>query len=80
MAPWLSLMIIVLVAIAVFADHRRSTADALSGRSWYDDTSNAPIHELLRPNVIDGRYNGHVGSVPRPLAARRSGARTRKLR
>ncbi|MGH3066870.1 MAG: hypothetical protein ACRDOF_11295 [Gaiellaceae bacterium] len=80
MHPWLSLTIIVLVAVALFADHRRSSADARSGRSWFDDISRAPIDELLRPNVRDGRYNGHVGSVPRPLAARRGATGVRKLR
>ena len=80
MPAWLSLMIIVLVAVALFADHLRTRVDAGSGRSWYDDVSSAPIDELLRPNVRDGRQNGHVGSVPRPLVAQRAGTRVRKLR
>ncbi len=79
MAPWLSLMIIVLVAVALFADHLRTRGEAGSGRSWFDDVSSAPIDEL-RPNVRDGRYNGHVGSVPRPLASRRGATDVRKRR
>lgn len=80
MPPWLSLMIIVLVAVALFADHLRTRVDASSGGSWYDEISSAPIDELLRPNVRDGRQNGHLGSVPRPLSVRRAGQGVRKHR
>jgi len=80
MPTWLSLMIIVLVSVALFADHRRNGVDELSDVAAHEGLANAASDPPLRPNVRDGRQNGHPGSVPRPLPARRAGQDVRKHR
>ena len=77
MPSWLTLMIIVLVGVALFADLRRSGADELAdvGREELPRTTPDP---LLRPNVRDVLENGHRGAVPRQVNVRRSGQDVRK--
>jgi hypothetical protein len=78
MPAWLTLMIIVLVSLAVFADLRRSDTDDASAASEHEELSTAP-GAVLRPNVRDTTHNGHPSGVPRPLpAARRTGRDVRK--
>ena len=80
MPSWLTLMIIVLVGVALFADLRRNDADELAdvvGRKEHPRITPDP---LVRPNVRDVRENGHRGTVPRPLSTRRAGQDVRKLR
>jgi len=82
MPTWLSLMIIVLVSVALFADHRRNSADDYADITSNRDVTNAVPDPPLRPNVRDGRQNGHPGGVHRPRPVRRAGrdVRNRKHR
>jgi len=80
MPTWLSLMIIVLVSVALFADHRRNRVDEPVDVSWDDEFPNAASDPLFRPNVRDGSQNGHPGSIARPLPARRAAPDVRKRR
>lgn len=80
MPNWLTLMIIVLVGVALFADLRRSKADELVdvvGRNEFPKTT---PDTLLRPNVRDVLEHGHRGTVPRPRSTRRAGQDIRKNR
>jgi hypothetical protein len=74
MPNWLTLMIIVLVGVALFADLRRNDADVVGSEELPKTTPNQP----LRPNVRDVLENGHRGTVPRPLSVRRAGQDVRK--
>ena len=80
MPTWLSLMIIVLVSVALFADHRRNRVDEPVDLSWDDEFPYAASDPLFRPNVRDGSQNGHPGSIARPLPARRAAPDVRKRR
>lgn len=80
MSPWLSLMIMVLVSVALFADHRRNRVDKSADWSWHEEHPEPVSDPLFRPNVRHVRQNGHPGSVPRPLAVRRAGQDARKHR
>lgn len=80
MPTWLSLIIIVLVSVALFADHRRNTIVDHADVAWNEDTAKAVPDPLLRPNVRDGHQNGHPGTVHRPLPVRRAGRDVRKRR
>ena len=80
MPTWLSLMIIVLVSVALFADHRRNSVADHADAAWNEDFATAVPDSLFRPNVRDGRQNGHPGSVSRPLPVRRAGRDVRKHR
>jgi len=80
MPAWLSLMIIVLVSVTLFADHRRNSVAELADVAEHEELPNAVPDTLLRPNVRDGSQNGHPGSVPRPLPVRRTGRDVRKHR
>ena len=77
MPTWLSLMIIVLVSVALFADHRRNRVDEPVDEpvavSWDDELPYAASDPLFRPKVRGGSQNGHPGSIARPLPARRAG-------
>lgn len=77
MPTWLTLMIIVLVAVALFADLRRNSVDDVAGA---DELPKMRPDLMLRPNVRDVLENGHRGAVPRPLNVRRSGQDVRKHR
>jgi hypothetical protein len=76
MPNWLTLMIIVLVGVALFADLRRNDADVVGSEELPKTTPD----QLLRPNVRDVLENGHRGTVPRPLSVRRAGQDVRKHR
>jgi hypothetical protein len=76
MPNWLTLMIIVLVGVALFADLRRNDADVVGSEELPKTTPD----QLLRPNVRDVLENGHRGTVPRPLSVRRTGQDARKHR
>lgn len=80
MPTWLSLMIIVLVSVALFADHRRNSAGDHSDIAWNGETTTAVSDPVLRPNVRTGSQNGHPGGVRRPLPVRRAGRDVRKRR
>lgn len=80
MPTWLSLMIIVLVSVALFADLRRNRVEELTDVAGHDALPKAGPDPLLRPNVRDLGQNGHQGTVPRPLSVRRSGQDVRKHR
>ena len=81
MSPWLSLMIIVLVAVALFADNRRNSIDELPDVAGHDELPSTAFDSALRPNVRAVHENGHhPTSVPRPLPARRAGRSARKPR
>ncbi len=80
MPNWLTLMIIVLVGVALFADLRRHQADELDDVAGRDELSTTTPDLLLRPNVRDVLENGHRGTVPRPLSVRRAGQDVRKHR
>jgi hypothetical protein len=73
-------MIIVLVSVALFADHRRNSVDDYADVARNEDLTNAVPDSLLRPNVRDGTQNGHPGGVHRPLPVRRVGRDVRKHR
>jgi hypothetical protein len=76
MPNWLTLMIIVLVGVALFADLRRNEADELADVVGSDKKATPDL--LLRPNVRDVLENGHRGTVPRPRSVRRAGQDVRK--
>ena len=78
MPNWLTLMIIVFVGVALFADLRRHQADELGEVAGRDELSTTTPDLLLRPNVRDVLENGHRGTVPRPLSVRRAGQDARK--
>ena len=80
MPAWLTLMIIVLVSLAFFADFRRTSADEIPDLTGRDELPGTASGALLRPNVRDTSQNGHPASVPRPLPARRAGRDVRKHR
>jgi hypothetical protein len=80
MPAWLTLMIIVLVAIALFADHRRSSLEDMSHTAGHEKLPSPTPDSLIRPNVRDGNQNGHPASVPRPLTSRRAARGVRKQR
>jgi len=80
MPTWLSLMIIVLVSVALFADHRRNSVDDFADVASEPDVTTALPDSLLRPNVRDGAQNGHPGTVHRPLPVRRADRDVRKHR
>ena len=73
-------MIIVLVSVALFADHRRNSVEELTDVAGHEALPTAAPDQLLRPNVRDGAQNGHPGTVPRPLTVRRAGQDVRKHR
>ncbi|MCI0634071.1 MAG: hypothetical protein L0206_09185 [Actinobacteria bacterium] len=75
MSSWLTLMIIVLVGVALFADLRRNDTEPLT-----EELPKTTPDLLLRPNVRDVLENGHRGTVPRPLSVRRAGQDVRKHR
>lgn len=79
MPSWLMLMLIVLVGVALFADHRRNSAEELTDVAGRDDLPNV-AQDTLRPNVRDVVQNGHRGTVPRPHSVRRAGQDVRKQR
>ena len=72
MPTWLLLAIMVLVSVALFADHRRNR-DEPADVAWHDELPEPVSDPLFRPNVRDGSHNGHPGSIARPLPARRAG-------
>lgn len=80
MPSWLILMIIVFVAVALFADLRRSDADELTDVAGREKLPKSMQNPLVRPNVRDVLENGHRGTVPRPLSVRRAGQDVRKHR
>ncbi|MGH3137569.1 MAG: hypothetical protein ACRDPV_13875 [Gaiellaceae bacterium] len=80
MSPWLTLIIIVLVSVAIFADHRRNSVDEFTDVSGHEEIPGTASDSLVRPNVRDGLQNGHPGSIPRPLSTRRAGQDVRKGR
>lgn len=80
MPSWLTLMIIVLVALALFADLRRSSAEELTDVAGREKLPRTTPDLLLRPNVRDVLENGHRGTVPRPLPVPRAGQDVRKHR
>lgn len=80
MPSWLILMIIVFVAVALFADLRRSDADELADVAGREKLPKSMQNPLVRPNVRDVLENGHRGTVPRPLSVRRAGQDVRKHR
>ena len=73
MPTWLSLMVIVLVSVALFADHRRNRVAKPADLAWHEELPELVSDPLFRPNVRGGRQNGHPGSIARPLPARRAG-------
>jgi len=78
MPSWLTLMIIVLVGVALFADLRRNDADELADVVGRKELPTITPDPLVRPNVRDVLENGHRGTVPRPLYPRRVGQDVRK--
>jgi hypothetical protein len=78
MPNWLTLMIIVLVGVALFADLRRNEADELADVVGSDERPKTTPDLPLRPNVRDVLENGHRGTVPRPRSVRRTGQDVRK--
>jgi hypothetical protein len=80
MPNWLTLMIIVLVGVALFADLRRSDGGELADAAGREELPKTTPDPLLRPNVRDVLENGHRGTVPRPLSVRRAGQDVRKHR
>jgi hypothetical protein len=79
MPTWLSLMIIVLVSVALFADHRRNRVERSPDMTWDDEFPIAALDPLFRPNVRGGSLNGHPAGVARPFP-RRAGQDVRKRR
>ena len=80
MPAWLTVMIIVLVSLGLFADLRRNSGDEIADLTGRDEVPGPASGVLLRPNVRDTSQNGHPASVPRPLPARRAGQDVRKRR
>ena len=80
MPNWLTLMIIVLVGVALFADLRRNDAADLADVVGSDESPKTTPDQLLRPNVRDVLENGHRGTVRGPLSVRRAGQDVRKHR
>jgi hypothetical protein len=71
-------MIMVLVSVALFADHLRNRVDKPADMSWHDELPDRVSDPLFRPNVRDGLQNGHPGTISRPLSTRRAGQDVRK--
>ena len=65
MSTWLTVTVIVLISIALFADLRRESAQAPSDVLDRDDTRTPAPEPLVRPNVRDPRLDGHPALTPR---------------
>jgi hypothetical protein len=74
MSDWLTLAIIVLVSVAVFADHRRNVSAETTDVGEPDGGWVRPSEPIVRPNVRSARHSGST-PLPRWPVSRRSGRR-----